>query len=123
MQVYAEPEYITRQEIYDTLFKIIKKKEYIKSDIITMYMIKRALKKVNLGYTYEEYYYLAIQNTLLCNIMKMYSQIIRNQYQIYCRLTIKSNLRKYIIDRLYRFPDGIRLNELKRNFEKLSIYV
>jgi len=123
MQVYVEQEYISRQEIYDELFKIIKRKDYIKSDIIIIYMIKRALKNINLAYTNDEYYYLAIQNTLLCNIMKMYSQIIRNQYQIYCRLTIKNNLRKYIIDRLYRFPDGIRLNILKRNFERLSIYV
>ena len=77
MQVYVEQEYITRQEIYDELFKIIKRKDYIKSDIIIIYMIKRALKNINLAYTNDEYYYLAIQNTLLCITFDTIIQRIR----------------------------------------------
>ena len=122
MQVYVEQDYITMEDIYDEISNIIKKNNLIKSSILCKYIVDRVLNNITLCYTFEEYYYMAIQYTILNSIMKMYDNINKIQNKIYSNLTIKITLRKYINERLYRYPDGLRLKELKNNFEILSNY-
>ena len=94
---------------------------------MTEYVVKRTLSIINTNYTYEEYYYCALQNTLLLKIKEIYDNIKKRQKYIYKKLTIKFNLRKYLIERLYRYPDGLRLKKLKDNLKNvidlLDIYL
>ena len=122
MQIYFEEDeiYINKNDIIKELNLVLKREKAIKNDIIRKYIINHTLKSIPLCYTNEEYYYLTIQYTLLTKIMKRYHDIVNKQKELYAKLTVKSILRKYIIHRLYRYPDGLRLNLIKNHFEKNS---
>lgn len=52
----------------------------------------------------------------LNNIQKIYLDHFRKEKKIIATLIIKKFLRDRIIDRLYRYPDGIMLKSLKKSF-------
>lgn len=121
MELVYEENLINKDVILKELVDIIYNNNLINNKIITEYVVKRTLSIINTNYTYEEYYYCALQNTLLLKIKEIYDNIKKRQKYIYNKLTIKFNLRKYLIERLYRYPDGLRLKKLKDNFEKMSL--
>ena len=121
MELVYEENLINKDVILKELVDIIYNNNLINNKVMTEYVVKRTLSIINTNYTYEEYYYCAIQNTLLLKIKEIYDNIKKRQKYIYKKLTIKFNLRKYLIERLYRYPDGLRLKKLKDNFEKMSL--
>tara|TARA_B100001287_G_C22651840_1_gene515609 strand:+ start:874 stop:1245 length:372 start_codon:yes stop_codon:yes gene_type:complete len=121
MELVYEENLINKDVILKELVDIIYNNNLINNKIMTEYVVKRTLSIINTNYTYEEYYYCALQNTLLLKIKEIYDNIKNRQNYIYKKLTIKFNLRKYLIERLYRYPDGLRLKKLKDNFEKMSL--
>ena len=121
MELIYEENLINKDEISKQLVDIIYNNNLINSKIITEYIVKKTLSKINTNYTHEEYYYCALQNTILIKIKEIYDNIKKRQKYIYNKLTIKFNMRKYINERLYRYPDGLRLKKLKENFERMSM--
>ena len=109
MELVYEENLINKDVILKELVDIIYNNNLINNKVMTEYVVKRTLSIINTNYTYEEYYYCAIQNTLLLKIKEIYDNIKKRQKYIYKKLTIKFNLRKYLIERLYRYPDGLRL--------------
>ena len=121
MEIIYEEYFITKEEILNKLVDTIYNNKLIDNKIITKYIINKTLSMINTNYTYKEYYYLVLENTILFKIKEIHDNIKNRQKNIYNKLTIKFNMRKYINKRLYRYPDGLRLKQLKDNFERMSL--
>jgi hypothetical protein len=121
MELIYKENLINKDEISKQLVDIIYNNNLINNKIMTKYVVNKTLSMINTNYTCEEYYYCALQNTILIKIKEIYDNIKKRQKYIYNKLTIKFNMRKYINKRLYRYPDGLRMKQLKENFERMSM--
>ena len=113
-----------KDEIYKQFVDIICKNKLINNKInnkiITEYVVNKTLSIINTEFIFDDYYNLALRYTIIIKIKEIYNNILIRQKKIYNILTIKFNIRKYINRRLYRYPDGLRLKQLKENFNKMS---
>lgn len=117
MQVYFEEDYdyIDNNILIKELMFLIKSKKDIYNFLIKKNINNICDKSVYLM-TISDFYQSGYVYKLFNKINLLYEDFENNQKKIISKLIIKKNLRKYIFERLYRYPDGLRLNTIKENF-------
>ena len=109
-----EDEYKSYCPTNDKIFELtyISLKDKFKREEILQNSIKEAINKESNGYNYfctwDEY-------------INFYSERIKQEsIKIYATKILKLYLNDYVVERLYRFPDGLRLSELESRFKALQ---
>jgi hypothetical protein len=101
--------------IYDRLSKTLKNKILLKK------AIKDSLKnKFYNESVWSENNYSSISCFFFTEVKKKYYDYVTYHKNLYAKLTIKKNITIYAVDRLYRYPNGLRILQLKNNFNELS---
>lgn len=114
MQCWDEHQYVnycpTNNKIYELTYSSLKDK--FKRNKILQNSIKEAIKKKSNGYDYF---------CTWSEFIDFYSERIKKtSIKIYSTKILKLYLNDYVVERLYRFPDGLRLSELSSHFNSLQ---
>jgi len=109
MQVYDENQYINKNEVIE----IFAHEKY--TILYKQCIMDRINKNHNYFGTYEDfdnYFYFDIKKDAL----EDYNKILNKSSILYKRFIVKKFIRNYIINSLYSYPSGLRLNQLKDAF-------
>ena len=114
MQCWDEHQYVNycpdNDKIYELTYSSLKDK--FKRKKILQNSIKEAINKESNGYDY-----FCTWNELIDFYIE---KIKQESIKMYATKILKLYLNDYVVERLYRFPDGLRLSELSSHFNSLQ---
>lgn len=118
MQVWVEEDFPDKNDIYIFLYTNLSR---FYSSYILELEINKLLEKSN-GFfgTWTEFYYGTLCYHYLDSVKKNIDIKLLSLKKLYAKLVIRKFMNEYINKRLYRYPDGLRLPELKKHFNSLS---
>jgi hypothetical protein len=119
---YYESSYI---DIYDVIILLYKNlhREFKQKELLTKAITNTTSKKIyyyNIPITFKQFNDNDLYYSLVNNVKKEYELYILYHKKIWDRLIIKKFLTRFAMVILYRYPNGLRLQEVKKHFLDIS---